>query len=202
MVQIPESLEENLKGADSTTKKSIEETIKFLDSINKPRFITEIGKERIRRSAKRILEENKDKECIEDLDIGFKVFKLDTTNIKEWDDTIINTDEIKWNVMEQINPIKEDRSQEDVIYEILLKYGVDLTMPIEEIEIMGSKVYSVGFGYLMICLEKDINLDLIEAIGEQKPNRVVLYDNGLDNESKTNGERILKELGVKDIRTI
>ena len=104
--------------------------------------------------------------------------------------------------MEQINPIKEDRSQEDVIYEILLKYGVDLTMPIEEIEIMGSKVYSVGFGYLMICLEKDINLDLIEAIGEQKPNRVVLYDNGLDNESKTNGERILKELGVKDIRTI
>ncbi len=202
MVQIPESLEENLKGADSTTKKSIEETIKFLDSINKPRFITEIGKERIRRSAKRILEENKDKEGIEDLDIGFKVFKLDTTNIKEWDDTIINTDEIKWNVMEQINPIKEDRSQEDVIYEILLKYGVDLTMPIEEIEIMGSKVYSVGFGYLMICLEEDINLDLIEAIGEQKPNRVVLYDNGLDNESKTNGERILKELGVKDIRTI
>ena len=75
-------------------------------------------------------------------------------------------------------------------------------MPIEEIEIMGSKVYSVGFGYLMICLEEDINLDLIEAIGEQKPNRVVLYDNGLDNESKTNGERILKELGVKDIRTI
>ncbi len=117
-------------------------------------------------------------------------------------DTIINTDEIKWNVEELINPIKDGRSQEDVIYEILLKYGVDLSMPIEEVEIMGSKVYSVGFGYLMICLEKDISLDLIEAIGEQKPNRVVLYDNGLDNESKTNGERILKELGVKDIRTI
>lgn len=164
--------------------------------------ICEIGKERIRRAGKKIIEENKDKEGIEDLDIGFKVFKLDTTNIKEWDDTIINTDEIKWNVEELINPIKEDRSKEDVIYEILLKYGVDLTMPIEEVEIMGSKVYSVGFGYLMICLEKDISLDLIEAIGEQKPNRVVLYDNGLDNESKTNGERILKELGVKDIRTI
>ncbi len=164
--------------------------------------ICEIGKERIRRAGKKILEENKDKEGIEDLDTGFKVFKLDTTNIKEWDDTIINTDEIKWNVEELINPIKDGRSQEDVIYEILLKYGVDLSMPIEEVEIMGSKVYSVGFGYLMICLEKDISLDLIEAIGEQKPNRVVLYDNGLDNESKTNGERILKELGVKDIRTI
>lgn len=164
--------------------------------------ICEIGKERIRRAGKKILEENKDKEGIEDLDIGFKVFKLDTTNIKEWDDTVQGTEEIKQMALTLDNPIKDGRSQEDVIYEILLKYGVDLTMPIEEIEIMGSKVYSVGVGYLMICLEEDINLDLIEAIGEQKPNRVVLYDNGLDNESKTNGERILKEFGVKDIRTI
>lgn len=185
MVQLPEETDEKSEAYKSGYKN-----------------ICEIGKERIRRAGKKIVEENKDKEGIENLDIGFKVFKLDTTNIKEWDDTIINTDEIKWHVEELINPIKEDRSQEDVIYEILLKYGVDLTMPIEEIEIMGSKVYSVGFGYLMICLEEDINLDLIEAIGEQKPNRVVLYDNGLDNESKTNGERILKELGVKDIRTI
>ena len=100
------------------------------------------------------------------------------------------------------NPIKESRSQEDVIYEILLKYGVDLSVPIEEVQIMGAKVYSVGFGYLMICLDDNINLDLIEAIGEQKPNRVVLYDKALSNETKINGERILKNLGVKDIRTI
>lgn len=185
MVQIPEETDEKSEAYKAGYK-----------------TICEIGKDRIKRAGKKIVEENKDKEGIEDLDIGFKVFKLDTTNIKEWDDTIINTDEIKWNVEGLINPIKDGRSQEDVIYEILLKYGVDLTMAIEEVEIMGSKVYSVGFGYLMICLEKDISLDLIEAIGEQKPNRVVLYDNGLDNESKTNGERILKELGVKDIRTI
>lgn len=185
MVQIPEETDEKSEAYK-----------------NEYKTICEIGKERIRRAGKKILEENKDKEGIEDLDIGFKVFKLDTTNIKEWDDTVQDIEEIKQMAMALDNPIKEDRSQEDVVYEILLKYGVDLTMPIEEIEIMGSKVYSVGFGYLMICLEKDISLDLIEAIGEQKPNRVVLYDNGLDNESKTNGERILKELGVKDIRTI
>lgn len=185
MVQIPEETDEKSEAYK-----------------NEYKTICEIGKERIRRAGKKILEENKDKEGIEDLDIGFKVFKLDTTNIKEWDDTVQDIEEIKQMAMALDNPIKDGRSQEDVIYEILLKYGVDLTMPIEEIEIMGSKVYSVGFGYLMICLEEDINLDLIEAIGEQKPNRVVLYDNGLDNESKTNGERILKELGVKDIRTI
>lgn len=164
--------------------------------------ICEIGRKRIIKAGRKIVEENKDKEGIDNLDIGFKVFKLDTTNIKEWDDSVQDTEKIKQMAMDLENPIKEDRSPEDIVYEILLKYGVDLTMPIEEIEIMGSKVYSVGFGYLMICLEEDINLDLIEAIGEQKPNRVVLYDNGLDNESKTNGERILKELGVKDIRTI
>lgn len=162
----------------------------------------EIGRKRIIKAGRKIVEENKDKEGIDNLDIGFKVFKLDTTNIKEWDDSVQDTEKIKQMAMDLENPIKEDRSPEDIVYEILLKYGIDLTMSIEEVEIMGYKVYSVGFGYLMICLEEDINLDLIEAIGEQKPNRVVLYDNGLDNESKTNGERILKELGVKDIRTI
>ncbi len=164
--------------------------------------ICEIGKERIRRAGKKILEENKDKEGIEDLDIGFKVFKLDTTNIKEWDDTVQDTEKIKQMAMDLENPIKEDRSPEDIVYEILLKYGIDLTMPIEEVEIMGYKVYSVGFGYLMICLEKDINLDLIESIADKKPNRVVLYDKGLENEIKVNAMKIFKEYGVEDIRTI
>lgn len=200
LVQIPEDLEKNYNSADSKAKKSLKVAIDYLKGKGKKKLLTEIGKERILKVGERLIENSDFKKV--NIDIGFKVFKLDTTNIKEWDDTIINTDEIKWNIEELINPIKEDRNQEDVIYEILLKYGVDLTMPIEEIEIMGSKVYSVGFGYLMICLEKDITLDLIEAIGEEKPNRVVLYDNGLDNESKTNGERILKKLGVKDIRTI
>lgn len=164
--------------------------------------ICEIGKERIRRAGKKILEENKNKEGIEDLDIGFKVFKLDTTNIKEWDDTVQDTEKIKQMAMDLENPIKEDRSPEDIVYEILLKYGIDLTMPIEEVEIMGYKVYSVGFGYLMICLEKDINLDLIESIADKKPNRVVLYDKGLENEIKVNAMKIFKEYGVEDIRTI
>lgn len=185
MVQIPEETNEKSEAYKSGYKN-----------------ICEIGKERIRRAGKKILEENKDKEGIDNLDIGFKVFKLDTTNIKEWDDSVQDIDEIKWNVEGLINPIKEDRSQEDIVYEILLKYGIDLTVPIEEVEVMGYKVYSVGFGYLMICLEKNIDLDLIEAIGEQKPNRVVLYDKGLENEIKLNAVEIFKKYGVEDIRTI
>ena len=164
--------------------------------------ICEIGRKRIIKAGRKIVEENKDKEGIEDLDIGFKVFKLDTTNIKEWDDSVQDTEKIKQMAMDLENPIKEDRSPEDIVYEILLKYGIDLTMPIEEVEIMGYKVYSVGFGYLMICLEKDINLDLIESIADKKPNRVVLYDKGLENEIKVNAMKIFKEYGVEDIRTI
>lgn len=165
--------------------------------------ICEIGKERIRRAGKKILEENKDKEGIEDLDIGFKVFKLDSTNLKEWDENILSNKENRQQSFDDLkNPIKEGRTTEDLVYEIMLKYGVDLTMPIEELELLGSKVYSVGCGYLMICLEDNISLDLIEAIGNEKPNRVVLADKGLTTSDLINGEKILTELGVQDIRTI
>lgn len=186
MVQIPEETDEKSEAFKSGYKN-----------------ICEIGKERIRRAGKKILEENKDKEGIEDLDIGFKVFKLDSTNLKEWDENIIFNKEDRQQSFDDLkNPIKDGRTTEDLVYEIMLKYGVDLTMPIEELEILGSKVYSVGCGYLMICLEDNISLDLIEAIGNEKPNRVVLADKGLTTSDLINGEKILTELGVQDIRTI
>lgn len=186
VVQIPEETDEKSEAFKSGYKN-----------------ICEIGKERIRRAGKKILEENKDKEGIEDLDIGFKVFKLDSTNLKEWDENILSNKEDRQQSFDDLkNPIKDGRTTEDLVYEIMLKYGVDLTMPIEELEILGSKVYSVGCGYLMICLEDNISLDLIEAIGNEKPNRVVLADKGLTTSDLINGEKILTELGVQDIRTI
>ncbi|MGU8731385.1 DNA methyltransferase [Clostridium perfringens] len=185
MVQIPEETDEKSEAFKSGYKN-----------------ICEIGKERIRRAGKKILEENKDKEGIEDLDIGFKVFKLDSTNLKAWDENLQSDKDMVDQLEDLQNPIKEGRTTEDLVYEIMLKYGVDLTMPIEELELLGSKVYSVGCGYLMICLEDNISLDLIEAIGNEKPNRVVLADKGLTTSDLINGEKILTELGVQDIRTI
>lgn len=185
MVQIPEETDEKSEAFKSGYKN-----------------ICEIGKERIRRAGKKILEENKDKEGIEDLDIGFKVFNLDSTNLKAWDENLQSDKDMVEQLEDLQNPIKEGRTTEDLVYEIMLKYGVDLTMPIEELEILGSKVYSVGCGYLMICLEDNISLDLIEAIGNEKPNRVVLADKGLTTSDLINGEKILTELGVQDIRTI
>lgn len=162
--------------------------------------ICEIGKERIRRAGQKILEENKDKEGIEKLDIGFKVFKLDDTNLKVWDE---ESADLERDLLDLIDPVKEGRTQEDVVYEILLKYGVDLTVPIEETKVADKVVYSVGMGYLLICLERDLTLEHIEEIAKQKPARVVFYDEGFkDDTVRINAQQILKRYGVEDIRVI
>jgi len=169
--------------------------------------ICEIGKERIRRAGEKIKEENVDKEGIENLDIGFKVFKLDSSNIKAWDPESGNLEQNLWDSVENI---KSDRSPEDLMYEILLKYGLDLTLPIEELELVGKKVYVVGLGSLVICLDEAITLDTIEEIATLKEKyesddlmRVVFRDNGFkDAEVKTNAIQILKQFGIDDVKSL
>jgi len=172
----------------------------FLEENNRPLKITEISKERISRAGKSILEKYKNKEGIEKLDIGFKVFKLDDTNLKVWDE---DSADLERDLFDLIDPVKEGRTQEDVVYEILLKYGVDLTVPIEETKVADKVVYSVGMGYLLICLERDLTLEHIEEIAKKKPARVVFYDEGFkDDTVRINAQQILKRYGVEDIRVI
>jgi adenine-specific DNA-methyltransferase len=167
--------------------------------------ICEIGKERIRRAGQKIKEEYKDKEGIENLDIGFRVFKLDTSNLKAWDPDV---EELEETLKGMVDPIKEDRTQEDMLYEIMLKYGIDLTMPLEEIQIKDKNAYSIGLGYMIVCLEDGLTLDVIEAIGAMKQSgqeiaRVVFRDSGFaDDNVKTNAVQLLKKFGIEDFRTI
>lgn len=161
--------------------------------------ICEIGKDRIRRAGNKIAEETKGKEN-QDLDIGFKVFKLDETNLKVWDEESMNLEK---NLLDLVEPIKQGRTQEDVVYEILLKYGIDLTVPIEKISVAGITVYSIGMGYLLICLEQDLSLEQIEEMAKKQPERIVFYDEGFKNDTvRTNAQQILKRYGVEDIRVI
>lgn len=161
--------------------------------------ITEIGKERIRRVNKKLNKERVKKE-VDNLDLGFKVFFLDETNLHTWDS--IDND-VEQNLLNLVNPLKEGRTQEDVVYEILLKYGVNLTVPIEELEVDDKKLFDVGMGYLLICLEKNLDLNAIEEIAKKKPARVVFYDEGFkDDTVRTNAQQILKRYGVEDIRVI
>ncbi|MFV8343620.1 site-specific DNA-methyltransferase [Flavobacterium sp. XS2P39] len=165
--------------------------------------ITEIGKERIRRVGKKIAEENPEK--AKDLDLGFKVFKLDSSNIKGWDG---NPDNLVDNLFDSQDNIKEGRTEEDVLFEILLKYGLDLTLPIEEKIIEGKKVFSVGFGALFICLADGITNKVAEGIGAWKEAlnpevcRVIFKDSGFGDVEKTNSVQTLKRFGINEIKSI
>lgn len=168
--------------------------------------ICEIGKGRIRRAGDKIVEENKDKEGIEDLDIGFKVFKLDTSNIKPWNPSFEN---IADRFDEMVDNFVPGRTEEDVVYEIMLKYGIDLTYPIEIREVSGKKVFSIGFGALIICLDNEITLDVVNGIVDLKnelapeTTRVVFKDNGFATDSvKTNAIEILKRNNINEVMSI
>lgn len=168
--------------------------------------ICEIGKERIRRAGDKIVEENRDKEGIEDLDIGFKVFKLDTSNIKPWNPKF---DDIEMAFEDIVDNFIEGRTEEDVVYEIMLKYGIDLTYPIEVREVSGKKVFSIGFGALIICLDNEITLEVVNGIVDLKNElapetaRVVFKDNGFKTDSvKTNAIEILKRNNIEEIMSI
>lgn len=164
--------------------------------------IAEIGKERIRRAIKKIKEESPDYKG----DLGFKVFKLDSTNIKPWD---VDEDNLQTILEDYISNIKDGRSEHDVLYEILLKYGLDLTLPVEERKIAGKNVFVIGAGALIICLDDDITLDVVEGIVKLKEElqpeivRVVFKDLGFKGDVvKTNTLQILKLAGIDDVKSI
>jgi adenine-specific DNA-methyltransferase len=139
-------------------------------------------------------------------DLGFKVFKLDASNIKPWD---ADLDNLETDLFDSIENIKPDRSEADVLYELLLKYGLDLAVPIEERKIAGKTVYIIGAGALIVCLDKKISLEVVEGIAalkeELKPEvmRVVFKDSGFaDDVVKTNAVQILRQAEIEDVKSL
>lgn len=168
--------------------------------------IAEITKERIRRAGEKIKKDFKDKEGIDKLDVGFKAFKLDSSNINAWDG---NPDNLEEQLDIFANNIKTDRTEEDILFEILLKYGLDLTVPIDEKTIAGQKVFSVGQGTLFICLSNAISPAVSEGIGTWKQElnpticRVIFKDTGFQSDKdKTNAMQILKRFGIEEVNSI
>lgn len=156
--------------------------------------ICEIGEERIRRAGDEILEKSDNK----NLDIGFKVFKLDSSNLKKWEPEFSN---VQQSLI--IDEIKKDRTNEDLVYEIMLKYGVDLTLPIER----HGNIYSIGYGALVICLEdnitKEITNKILEIVKDSSIVRVVFKDSGFASDAdKTNIKEILKTNHIDEFITI
>lgn len=169
--------------------------------------ITDIGKERIRRVIKKIQEELDNEDPIAlpkaDIDLGFKVFKLNKSNFKIWDGNIAHKP-IQEQLKLAIDHIDPNSKEEDILYEILLKSGFELTTPVEKLTIEGKKVYSVAEGALLICLEKNLTKNLIRAIAEKEPHRVVCLDSGFkgNDQLKTNAVQIMKSFKVESFRTV
>ena len=144
--------------------------------------ICEIGKERIRRAGKK-LTENKDGQLSMDgektpLDIGFKVFKLDTSNMKLWDTTPIadgGTDELVERMNQMVRRIKPERSDLDMVYEVMLKLGVPLTYPVQQLNINGKPVYEVGEDcLLLICLAEFVEPEDVQAMADYAPAKMIM----------------------------
>lgn len=163
--------------------------------------IAEIGKERIRRAAAKIREEYPDTQA----DLGFKVLKLDSSNLKKWQP---DYDNLKDDLLDAVDNIAPGRSSEDLLYEVLIKYGLPLALPVAKQQINGHTVYNVASGSLVACFDENITLDTVQEIidlgGEEDPIlRIVFRDSSFaDDIVKTNAIQRFKQAGIEDVLSI
>jgi adenine-specific DNA-methyltransferase len=199
LVQLPEPLDPENKEQKTAAE--------FCDKLGKPRTIAELTKERLRRAAKKIKAENPDWQG----DTGFRVFKLDTSNIRAWNP---KPADLESELFAHQEHIVEGRTEADILYELLLKHGLDLCVPIEQRDIAGKTVHSVGAGVLMACLAPAIHTDEVEALAqgivewhkELAPageTTCVFRDSAFENDvAKTNLAAILQQHGIKNVRSL
>ena len=182
--------------------------------------ICEIGKERIRRAgelekknvyatAGSSLKWNEEKKaelgddyvCPEDVDIGFRVLKLDSSNMK---DVYYNPADFSKNLLDTtIDNIKEDRKPEDLLFQVMLDLGVLLSSKIEETEIAGKKVFNVADGFLIACFDNDVNEEVITAVAKQQPIYFVMRDSALSTDTTaTNFDQIFETFSPATVRRV
>jgi adenine-specific DNA-methyltransferase len=204
MVQLPELLDPD--------KKEQKAAAEYCDKLGKARTIAELTKERLRQAGKKVREANP----LFAGDLGFRVFKLASSNIRAWEP---DRDKLADTLEASIEHLKTDRTEQDILFELLLKLGLDLCVPIETKRVEGAKkqthgVHSIGGGSLLVCLSPAIPLADVEplALGlvawhkALKPageTTVVFRDSAFANDvAKTNLTAILEQNGLKTVRSL
>jgi adenine-specific DNA-methyltransferase len=192
MVQYPEDLDESLKKSDNA-KKTIQNAIELCDEIGSKHLLTEIGKERIRRAGEKIKKDNRGKENINNLDIGFRVLKVDSSNMK---DVYYEANEYSQSIIAELESnIKEDRSDLDLLYGVLIDWGLPLSLNHKIEEIDGATVHTVDECLLVACFEERITENVVREIAKHQSLRVVFRDSSFANSpDKINVEEIFKLL--------
>lgn len=198
LVQIPEPLDPE----DKDQKIAAD----FCNEMSLPQNIAELTKERLRRSGAAVLSELPGT----DVDIGFRVYKLDQSNIRAWR----ASDDLERDLLESVDHVAENRSEEDVLTELLLKLGLDLCVPIGQRRIAGKKVHAVGGGVLMACLDPRVERDDAEplalgiaewhaALAPTGETTCVFRDTAFaDDVAKTNLAAILEQHGIGQVRSL
>jgi len=199
MVQFPELLDPNDKDQKSAAL--------YCDKLGKPRTIVELTKERLRRAGKKIREESP----MFAGDLGFRVFKLASSNIRAWEP---DRDDLPTTLEDSIDHLKSDRAEQDILFELLLKLGLDLTVPIEQKTIAEKAVHNIGAGTLLVCLAEKIAAAEVEPLalgmvawhkkldpaGETS---VIFRDSAFtDDVAKTNLTAILQQHGLENVRSL
>ena len=210
LVQLPEPLDPQNKDQKTAAD--------FCDRFGKPLNIAEITKERLRRAAKKIKDENP----MFAGDLGFRVFKLDSSNIRAWEPDRENLDQT---LLDSVQHLETDRTEADILYELLLKLGLDLCVPVEKRSIAGKDVHAVGGGVLLACLASHITRDEVEplALGIVEWHKTlapagdttcVFRDSAIalpaalgaaqagDDVAKTNLAAILQQHGIATVRSL
>ena len=185
MVNLPEATDENSEAYKAGYKD-----------------ICEIGKERIRRAGEKIISENKDKDGIEDLDTGFRVLRVDSTNMK---DVYYSPDNLEQNFLEELESnIKDDRTELDLLFSCLLAWGLPLDKNYSSEDIGSYTIHSYNDDELMACFSDRISEDITKYIAKKKPMKVVFRDSCfVSSEDKINVEEIFKNFSPEtDIRIL
>ncbi len=170
--------------------------------------IADITKERVRRVIKNLGDGDTNKLNLKkptERDRGFRVFKLAESNFKTWAaDASADEVTLEQQLELHVDHIRKSRTDQDLLYELLLRSGFPLSTPVETLSLDGKTAYSVASGALLICLEREPTLELVRAMAETKPERVVMLDEGFagNDQLKTNSVQIFKTKGVPSFKTV
>ena len=198
LVQLPEPVDENNNGHQMAAE--------FLESAGKRPNLSELTKERLRRTSAHIGSEPAAK-----TDRGFRAFRLDSSNIRAWE---IDRADLAASLLEQVDHIKPDRSEDDLFYELLLKLGYDLCAPAERREIAGKRVHAVADGALVACLSESIKGSEVDELvlgmvawrdemEDADDLTVVFRDSAFEDDvAKTNAVEVLGQYQIKDVRSL
>ena len=197
LVQLPEAVDSENREQKTTAA--------YLTGLGKPLNVAEITKERLRRASSQV------GQSLSPPDMGFRVFKLDSSNIQAWEPDRTN---MAQSLLNYVDHIKPDRSEDDLFYELLLKLGFDLCAPVEQREMAGKRVNAVADGALVTCLAESIKGPEVDelALGivawrdemkEAEDISVVFRDSAFEDDvAKANMTEVLRQYGVKDVRSL